>query len=308
MYIGRFAPSPTGPLHFGSLIAAVASYAEAKKHQGQWLVRMEDLDKPREIPGAADHILNTLAAFGFEWDGEVVYQSQRTAYYEAVFNKLQNINAIYPCSCSRKEIADSASHTGIEGAIYPRTCLQSSLKPNAPLAWRVKTNESPISFNDAIQARDGNKTFTQILNKDIGDFVLKRADGLFAYQLAVVVDDAAQGVSNIVRGADLLSSTPRQIYLQQLLSYPQPQYAHVPIAVTPAGEKLSKQTLATAIALADASQLLFSVLRFLGQEPPAELQAQSIQAIWDWTFSHWQLDNIPSSFQLPEPYDDKIAL
>lgn len=307
MYIGRFAPSPTGPLHFGSLIAAVASYAEAKKQNGKWLVRMEDLDKPREIIGAADHILKTLTAFGFEWDEEVLYQSKRTHYYEAAFNKLLAGEAIYPCSCSRKEIADSAS-MGIEGAVYPRTCLHHPLKPNAPLAWRVKTDDSIISFNDAIQACDGKTTFTQNLSKDIGDFVLKRADGLFAYQLAVVVDDAAQGISHIVRGADLLSSTPRQIHLQRLLGYQQPHYAHVPIAVNHAGEKLSKQTLASAIEPAQSSQLLFSVLQFLGQEPPAELQAKSIHAIWDWTFSHWQLGNIPSTFKLPGPDNDKIAV
>lgn len=300
MYIGRFAPSPTGPLHFGSLIAAVASYAEAKKQYGKWLVRMEDLDKPREIPGAADRILNTLAAFGFEWDGEVVYQSQRTALYEVAFNKLKQAGTIYPCSCSRKEIADSAS-MGIEGAIYPRTCLHYPLKPNAPVAWRIKTDESVICFNDSIQACDGKKTFTQNLSKDIGDFILKRVDGLFAYQLAVVVDDAEQGINHIVRGADLLSSTPRQIYLQRLLGYQQPQYAHVPIAVNGAGEKLSKQTLAAAIEPAQVSQLLFSVLQFLGQEPPVELQAQPIQVIWDWTFAHWHLDNIPSTFQLLGP-------
>lgn len=308
MYIGRFAPSPTGPLHFGSLVAAVASYAEAKKHQGQWLLRMEDLDKPREIPGAADDILRTLTAFGFEWDGEVVYQSRRTGLYEAAFDALQAAGNVYPCSCSRKEIADSATHIGIEGAVYPRTCLLHPLKPNALNAWRVKTDQYPISFNDAIQARDGKKNFKQILSKDIGDFVLKRADGLFAYQLAVVVDDAVQGITHILRGADLLNSTARQIYLQRLLGYQQPQYAHVPIVVNHAGEKLSKQTLAKAIEPVQASNLLFSVLKFLGQEPPTELQAQPIQAIWDWTFSHWQLDNIPSTFQLPLPSDDKIVL
>lgn len=306
MYIGRFAPSPTGPLHFGSLVAAVASYAEAKKQNGKWLVRMEDLDKPREIPGAADHILNTLEGFGFEWDGEVVYQSQRTALYEIAFNELKQAGNIYPCSCSRKEIADSAS-MGIEGAIYPRTCLHHPLKANAPVAWRAKTDESTISFSDAIQACEGKNIYSQNLSTDIGDFVLKRADGLFAYQLAVVVDDAAQGISHIVRGADLLSSTARQIYLQRLLGYQQPHYAHVPIAVNSVGEKLSKQTLAVAIEPVQASQLLFLVLQFLGQEPPTELQDQPIQTIWDWTFSHWQLGNIPSTFKLPGPSNDKIV-
>lgn len=298
MYIGRFAPSPTGPLHFGSLIAAVASYAEAKKQQGQWLVRMEDLDKPREIKGAASQILSTLSAFGFEWDGEVLFQSQRTAYYEAAFDELHHADLVYPCSCSRKEIADSAS-MGIEGAVYPRTCLTHAVKPNTPLAWRVKTNDEVIDFVDAIQTHQNQKVFSQTLSKDIGDFVLKRADGLFAYQLAVVVDDAAQGITHIVRGADLLSSTPRQIYLQRLLGFDQPHYAHVPIVVNNAGEKLSKQTLAEAIHQENAPALIVKTLQFLGQNPPDELANQSIAEVWAWVFNHWDLHKIPSVFKLP---------
>ena len=298
MYIGRFAPSPTGPLHFGSLIAAVASYAEAKKQHGIWLVRMEDLDKPREIKGAALDILNTLSAFGFEWDGKVLYQSQRAAQYEAAFDELLKAGLTYPCSCSRKEIADSAN-MGIEGAVYPRTCLTHAAKSNVPLAWRVKTNDEILSFTDAIQIENNQKVFSQTLSKDIGDFVLKRADGLFAYQLAVVVDDAAQGITHIVRGADLLSSTPRQIYLQQLLNIKQPHYAHVPIAVNNAGEKLSKQTLAEPISKEHAPALLFKTLQFLGQNPPAELANSTVPEAWDWTFKHWDLNKIPSVFKLP---------
>lgn len=311
MYIGRFAPSPTGPLHFGSLVAALASYAEAKKHEGKWLVRMEDLDKPREISGAADHILSTLSAFGFAWDGEVVYQSQRTAYYEAAFKQLLNEGFIYPCSCSRKEIADTANmgktNRGIEGVIYPGTCLKHRVKSNTPVAWRVKTKDEVISFTDAIQAtsreNDTESSSRQIIRqnlaKDIGDFILKRADGFFAYQLAVVVDDAAQHISHIVRGADLLSSTPRQIYLQQLLGLPQLYYAHVPIAVNPVGEKLSKQTRAVAIDGLHVALWLSKALRFLGQAPPVELENCSVQEIWDWTFKHWDLNKIPSVFKLP---------
>lgn len=303
MYIGRFAPSPTGPLHFGSLIAAVASYAEAKKQHGHWLVRMEDLDKPREIKGAALDILKTLSSFGFEWDGEVLYQSQRAALYEAAFDALQKAGLIYPCSCSRKEIADSAS-MGIEGAVYPRTCQTHAVKPNVPLAWRVKTNDEILSFTDAIQIENNQKVFnqnhfSQNLSKDIGDFVLKRADGLFAYQLAVVVDDAAQGITHIVRGADLLSSTPRQIYLQHLLNFKQPHYAHLPIAVNNAGEKLSKQTLAEPICKENAPALLYKTLQFLGQNPPVELASSTVQEAWDWTFKHWDLNKIPAVFKLP---------
>ncbi len=297
MYIGRFSPSPTGPLHFGSLIAAVASYAEAKKNQGRWLVRMEDLDKPREIKGAALNIINTLSAFGFEWDGEILYQCQRTVYYQAAFNALLKADLVYPCSCSRKEIADSASR-GIEGAIYPKTCLHHPVKLNAPLAWRIKTTEDNIQFSDAIQTVNNSKVISQNLSTEIGDFILKRGDGLFAYQLAVVVDDAAQGVTHIMRGADLLSSTPRQIYLQRLLNYQQPNYAHVPIAVNQAGNKLSKQTLALAIVPADASKILTKALHFLGQNPPHELENNSVSEIWDWVFEHWRLEKIPTVFQL----------
>ena len=298
MYIGRFAPSPTGPLHFGSLIAAVASYAEARAQQGQWLVRMEDLDKPREIKGAASHILNTLSAFGFEWDGEIIYQSQRAAYYETAFDELRKIGIVYPCSCSRKEIADSAS-MGIEGAIYPKTCLKHAIKHNVPYAWRVKTNDEVISFNDAIQTNDNHAALSQNLANDIGDFVLKRADGLFAYQLAVVVDDAAQDITHIMRGADLLSSTPRQIYLQRLLNFKLPHYAHVPIAVNNAGEKLSKQTLAEAITKKNASALLVKTLKFLGQNASAELATYTVPEVWEWTFKYWDLNKIPGVFKLP---------
>ena len=203
MHIGRFAPSPTGPLHFGSLVAAVASYCEAKTHQGKWLVRMEDLDKPREVKGAAATILHQLEAFGFEWDDTVLYQSQRSNFYADALDALQKKQLIYPCTCTRKEITDSSNELGIEGVIYPQTCLQQPIKPDALVAYRIKTNDMKISFNDAIQG-----TISQNLSADIGDFILKRTDGLFAYQLAVVVDDAAQGITHIVRGADLLIPHP----------------------------------------------------------------------------------------------------
>lgn len=290
MYIGRFAPSPTGPLHFGSLVAAVASYCDARKNHGKWLLRMEDLDRPRTVYGAADTILQQLESFGFEWDGPVVYQSQRDSFYNEALETLNAKQLIYPCTCTRKEIADSSSIVGIEGVIYPGTCLQQPIKPDAPIAWRIKTNDIKISFIDKIQ---GN--IHQTLNTDIGDFILKRADGLFAYQLAVVVDDALQGITHVVRGADLLDSTPRQIYLQRLLNYTTPQYAHVPVACNAAGEKLSKQTLAAAIDTSKTSFNLVQALDFLGQSPPANLLTENVNAIWQWAFANWQLPAVPQS-------------
>ena len=289
--IGRFAPSPTGPLHFGSLLAALASYLEAKTQDGLWLVRMEDLDKPREVAGAANHILNTLEKFGLEWDGEVVYQSQRSALYQEALNQIKAKSLIYQCSCSRKEIADSynqrpAQH-GIDGLIYPGTCRDKSSTVK-PYAERIKVKDQNISFNDAIQGRINQNLATQI-----GDFVLKRADGLFAYQLAVVVDDYLQGVTHVVRGADLLDSTPRQIYLQQVLGYSTPKYAHIPVASNQAGEKLSKQTLATPIDANNAPNLLINALDFLGQTPPQDLSNYKAQEILAWAMQHWALDKIP---------------
>lgn len=286
MMIGRFAPSPTGPLHFGSLLAALASYLEAKNKQGQWLVRMEDLDKPREVKGAASHILKILEQFGFEWDGEVIYQSQRSDLYQDALSQLEKQSLIYRCQCSRKEIADSAIQ-GIDGLIYPGTCRQAQVT-QMPYASRIKVNDSPITFNDHIQG-----LITQHLATQVGDFVLKRADGLFAYQLAVVVDDFQQGVTDIVRGADLLDSTPRQIYLQRQLGISTPHYAHIPVASNTAGEKLSKQTLAPAIEAKDASAWLIKALAFLGQNPPFELITNTPSEILSWAKQHWQLEKIP---------------
>lgn len=294
MYIGRFAPSPTGSLHFGSLVAAVASYCDARKNHGNWLLRMEDLDRPRTVHGAADTILQQLESFGFEWDGPVVYQSQRDSFYNEALETLNAKQLIYPCTCTRKEIADSSTNIGIEGVIYPGTCLQQPIKPDAPIAWRIKTNSIKISFKDAIQGE-----ISQNLQSDIGDFILKRADGLFAYQLAVVVDDAAQGITNIVRGADLLDSTPRQIYLQKQLKCLQPQYTHIPVASNAAGEKLSKQTLAAPLDTSKTSIQLIQALHFLGQTPPASLLNEDNHTIWQWAFSHWQLSMIPRSKTLP---------
>lgn len=289
IYIGRFAPSPTGPLHFGSLVAAVASYCDAKAHHGKWLVRMEDLDKPREAEGAADVILHTLETFGFEWDkADIIYQSQRTACYADALNLLQSKQLIYPCTCTRKEIADSSSAFGVDGHIYPKTCLQQAADSNKKAALRIKVDASTIGFNDTIQGK-----ITQNLQTEVGDFVLKRADGFFAYQLAVVLDDHAQGITHVVRGADLLNSTPRQIYLQQQLNTLTPHYAHIPIVHNQAGEKLSKQTRAKALDTALANQQLWDALTFLGQAPPIEAQQADVSEIWQWAIAHWQIQRIP---------------
>ena len=298
-YTGRFAPSPTGPLHFGSLIAAVASYCDAKANAGKWLLRIEDLDKPREMAGAADDILRTLQAFGFEWDDQIVYQSKRSEAYEHALQNLKNQSVIYPCSCSRKEIVDSSILIGIEGAIYPRTCytktgvLKYSLAPSINAAYRAVVLDKTIGFMDAIQGK-----ISQNLARDIGDFIIKRADGLFAYQLAVVVDDAEQNITHIVRGADLLDSTPRQIYLQQLLGFSthdliKISYSHVPVAVNALGEKLSKQTLAKPLLPQAASSLVFEALCFLGQQPPAVLKTTNLAELWQWAIANWQLTQVP---------------
>lgn len=286
MYRGRFAPSPTGPLHFGSLVAALASYLEARQQQGEWLLRMEDLDTPRNMPGAADAILRSLEAFGFEWDGPVVYQSERHDLYAAALARLQEDGLVYPCGCTRKEIADSAIH-GIEGAIYPGTC-RSGLPPGKTArAWRIRAENRTIGFDDAIQGH-----VAQNLARDIGDFVLKRADGFYAYQLAVVVDDADQGITHVVRGADLLDSTPRQIYLQQVLGLPAMHYAHIPIVLNAQGEKLSKQTQAAAVDDRQPATQLLQALDFLQQSPPAAIRNAPLADIWQWADQNWQLSRI----------------
>ena len=288
-YRGRFAPSPTGPLHFGSLVAAVGSYLDARQQGGEWLVRMEDIDTPRNVPGAAEHILAALERFGFEWDGPVLWQSTRLDAYTAALDCLQQRGVLYACACSRKEIADSASRPAIDGGLaYPGTCRNGLPPGRAARAWRLRVDEREISFVDRVQGR-----IAQSLERDVGDFVLRRADGLFAYQLAVTVDDNFQGISDIVRGADLLASTPRQIWLQQLLGYAEPRYAHLPVVCNAAGEKLSKQTLAPALDLASASPQLCAALAFLGQAVPEELARTSVPEVWQWAMENWRFEAIP---------------
>jgi glutamyl-Q tRNA(Asp) synthetase len=294
-YRGRFAPSPTGPLHLGSLVAALGSFLDARSRQGEWLLRIEDIDTPRVMAGAADDILRTLDAFGLHWDEAVVFQSARLPEYQNAFQQLQNSGLLYPCSCTRKEISDSALHTG-EEVVYPGTCRTGLRNGKAPRAWRIRTNlsaQSPngancalssgnIEFHDRLQGH-----FLQNLEREFGDFVVLRADGLFAYQLAVVVDDAAQQINQIVRGADLLGSTTRQIYLQRVLGLPTPEYMHLPVIVNRNGEKLSKQTLARPVERHDASATLFALLRLLRQQPPAELKGASVEQILHWAIEYW---------------------
>ena len=288
MYTGRFAPSPTGLLHIGSLLTAVASYADARSNGGKWLVRMEDLDPPREMSGAASHILHMLEAFGFEWDGEVAYQSRRYALYEETLCRLQTDGLVYPCHCSRKDW-QAGARRGADGFVYNGRCRhpdqRSALQGKQP-AWRIRVPDRIIGFSDGIVGG-----YAQNLARDIGDFVLLRADGYWAYQLAVVADDAEQGVTRIVRGQDLLVSTPRQIYLQQCLGIPTPQYAHLPLLTNTQGQKWSKQTLAPALDLNRREQLLRQVFRYLNlpEAPETDRPAELL----DWAVAHWDMNKVP---------------
>jgi glutamyl-Q tRNA(Asp) synthetase len=284
---GRFAPSPSGPLHFGSLVAALASWLDARSRHGEWLVRIEDLDPPREVPGAAREILHALDAFGLHWDAPVQYQSQRHALYAEALERLQRSGHVYPCACTRKEIADSALH-GIDGIVYPGTCRSGIPSGRAARAWRMRTQGAAIVFDDELQGRQ-----SQELEREAGDFVLKRADGLFAYQLAVVVDDADQGITRVVRGADLLASTPRQIHLQRALGLPTPAYLHVPVATDLHGEKLAKQTSAAALDLRVPSTTLVRALNFLGQDTPQAFGAERPTDLLAWATARWNADKIP---------------
>jgi glutamyl-Q tRNA(Asp) synthetase len=263
MYIGRFAPSPTGPLHAGSLVAALASYLDARANYGRWLIRIEDIDKARTVAGAAEDIIQTLAAFGMHSDGEILWQSTRHIRYSTAFDKLGS--AVYACACSRKEIADSRVTLAADGAvIYPGTCRNGLAPGRTPRAWRVRVPAATdphalIQFDDRWQG-----LITENLAEHVGDFVLKRADGFWAYQLAVVVDDAEQGVTDIVRGADLLESTARQIYLQRLLGFNTLRYLHVPAVVNDRGEKLSKQTGAQPLDVKNPINALMKAAEHLG--------------------------------------------
>ncbi|MEO1767141.1 tRNA glutamyl-Q(34) synthetase GluQRS [Thiobacter aerophilum] len=294
-YRGRFAPSPSGPLHFGSLITAVGSYLDARSRGGEWCLRIDDLDPPRVIPGATDAILRTLEAYGFQWDGPVVFQSARTEAYAAAFATLQRLGVIYACGCSRREIADSI--VGLPGAsIYPGTCRGGLGPGKTARAFRVRTEGARIAFEDRLQG-----LIAVDLARETGDFIVLRADGPFAYQLAVVVDDAELGITDVVRGADLLDSTPRQIHLQRLLGLATPRYLHLPVVVNALGEKLSKQTLAPPLDLARPAPVLVAALAFLGQVAPAELAYADVAEVWRWALAYWDPARLPRLRAAPLP-------
>lgn len=288
-YVGRFAPSPTGPLHFGSLVAAVAGWLDARAAGGRWLLRIEDVDTTRCVPGAEEAILRLLRACALHWDGEIVRQSERTVLYEEALERLRSQGAVYRCHCSRREIADSGL-AGPEGAIYPGTCRRLGLAFGEPGADRLEVAPGQVAFDDRVQG-----TLVQDVARDIGDFVLKRRDGFHAYQLAVVVDDAAQGVTHVVRGADLLWSSPRQILLQRRLGLATPRYAHVPVAANARGEKLSKQTRARAIAADEAPAALRAALAFLGQPLP---RSESPRALLAEAARTWDIARVPAVVML----------
>jgi len=286
-YRGRFAPSPTGPLHFGSLVAALGSCLEARSRGGEWLLRIEDVDEPRCPWPVAEDILRTLAACGFAWDGEVTWQSRRKERYRELLDHLQSIGRVYPCACTRREMADS--QLAADGAhVYPGTCRDGLPPGRAARAWRLRIDDVNVGFDDALQGR-----IEQQVARDVGDFVLLRADGYFAYQLAVVADDADQGITHVVRGADLIDSTARQIFLQRCLGVPTPAYAHLPVVVNAAGEKLSKQTLAPPIDAVAPAPSLWAALCFLGQSPPPELARAAVAEVWAWALAHWDMARVP---------------
>ena len=280
-YVGRFAPSPTGPLHFGSLVAAVASYLQAKVHAGEWLLRIEDIDPPREQPGATDSILKALDRYGFEWHGDVIYQSRSRQDHEDALKSLLDRALAYPCGCSRRDLADAPR--GALGTIYPGTCRNGC--DAAETAIRLRTTNAPISFVDGLQGLQ-----TQHLERESGDFVIRRRDGLIAYHLAVVVDDAIEGITEVVRGIDLMDSTPRQIWLQQLLGYRTPDYIHIPVVTHPNGDKLSKLTGAPGIPTNGMARVLVAALVALQQEPPQDLQLRGLPEVWQWAIENWRVE------------------
>ncbi len=286
-YIGRFAPSPTGPLHLGSLVAAVASWLDARAVNGQWRVRMEDLDRPRCESGAADIILHQLEAYCLQWDGEVLLQSQRDDAYAAALDALKSRGAVFPCACTRSQLA-AAPHNPEGEIIYPGTCREGLPAGTAGRAWRCCVPNVNAPFNDRVHGE-----LQQNLAREVGDFVVRRADGLFAYQLAVVVDDAFQNITDVVRGADLLWNTPRQIHLQTQLGLPTPRYAHVPLITNAAGQKLSKQTLAPALPEQARSAVMAQALALLGQTPPVELIGADPAELLAWARAHWHIENVP---------------
>lgn len=288
--MGRFAPSPTGPLHFGSLLAAAASYLQARRQRGHWLLRIEDIDPPRERQGATERILNALERYGFEWDGPVIYQSGSQSAHEAALSRLLEAGHAYPCGCSRSDLAHAPR--GPLGIIYPGTCRAGCATDET--AVRVRTDDSGVEFADGLQGPQ-----RQRLESESGDFVIWRRDGLVAYHLAVVVDDYEQGVTEIVRGIDLMDSTCRQIWLQRLLGYPTPNYMHIPVAAHADGQKLSKMTGAGAVPLGQPEPYLVQVLSALGQQPPDRLAEATLEEIWAWGVENWNIEALAGRTRVP---------
>ncbi|MBB1614899.1 tRNA glutamyl-Q synthetase [Pseudomonas sp. UMC65] len=286
-YIGRFAPTPSGYLHFGSLVAALASYLDARAVGGRWLLRMEDLDPPREEPGAQAAILKALESYGFEWDGQMIRQSDRHGAYGEILNRLFQQGLAYACTCSRKQLEPYHG-------IYPGLCRNLGHAQD-DAAIRLRVPELEYRFVDRVQGE-----YRQHLGREVGDFVIRRRDGLYAYQLAVVLDDAWQGITDIVRGADLLDSTPRQLYLQELLGLSQPRYLHVPLITQPDGHKLGKSYRSPPLTEDQAPPLLLRALRALGQKPPADLDGASVAQIMAWGMAHWDAALIPRTLSVPE--------
>lgn len=284
-YRGRFAPSPTGPLHFGSIVAAVASYADAKHHGGEWLVRIDDVDETRTRPTAEQQLLNGLERLGMSSDRPVVRQSDRTERYAQVLQRLIDTGLAYRCTCSRKAIRTIARR-GTDGPIYPGTCRQTPPVDDGPAAWRVAVPARQLDIMDRIAGR-----ISQHLARDIGDFVIRRSDGFTAYQLAVVVDDQDQGITQIVRGADLLWSTPRQVWLQQHLGFATPAYAHVPLVYGEDGRKLSKSDGDLESAMHDPVGVLLRAWDWLGQAPPNG-RLRTAADFWTWAGAQWDIEQV----------------
>lgn len=285
---GRFAPSPSGPLHFGSLIAAVGSYLIAQSRNTQWLVRIEDIDPPREVAGASDLILRQLEAFGLYWDGEISYQSRHLDRYAAIIEQLQSQDLVYACNCTRKKIKSLSSN-----GYYPNICAAKSLSFKNEVAIRLRHGPNDYSFNDQVQ---GACQFDDSLYRE--DFTIHRKDGLIAYQLAVVVDDIEQGIDHVVRGCDLLDSTPRQLRLYEVLKANTPDWYHLPLAINSDGNKLSKQNHAPAIDSNQVSELLCRALEFLGQLIPGELRQEVPAIIMDYAVDQFRIDQIPTRQQI----------
>ena len=300
LYRGRFAPTPSGPLHFGSLTTAVGSFLQAKTHNGEWLVRIEDIDPPRIVNGATDSILYCLEKYGLYWDKSVFYQSTQNHLFQQAIDELHAKGLLFSCSCSRKKIAEI--NKGAENpALYPGTCRNAALAIKKENALRIKTNDALIEFDDQFSRK-----FSQHLSTDVGDFIVKRAGGYFAYHLAVVVDDYEQGITDVIRGYDLIDSTCPHIYLQSSLGFNTPTYGHLPLIVDTQGAKLSKQNKNVMPLLENEPvPILVHALRCLGQTVPTELLDSDLDSFWKWAIQNWQTDKISGNNKIIYPAELK---